>query len=41
QKAIGDFKKVIKYQMDDVSSIDIDTSLDWEFAEFIANKKGV
>ena len=41
QKSIGDFKKVIKYQMDDGSSIDIDTSLDWEFAEFIANKKGV
>ena len=41
QKSIGDFKKVIKYQMNDRSSIDIDTSLDWEFAEFIANKKGV
>lgn len=38
-KPIGDFKKIIKYQMDDVSSIDIDTPLDWEFAELLASKK--
>ncbi|MFD2917465.1 acylneuraminate cytidylyltransferase family protein [Psychroserpens luteus] len=37
-KLIGEFKKVVKYQMDDVTSIDIDTPLDWEFAEFIARK---
>ncbi|WP_040281414.1 acylneuraminate cytidylyltransferase family protein [Psychroserpens damuponensis] len=38
-KSIGDFKKIIKHQMDDVSSVDIDTPLDWEFAEFLASKK--
>tara|TARA_R110000751_G_scaffold179089_4_gene285196 strand:+ start:605 stop:1294 length:690 start_codon:yes stop_codon:yes gene_type:complete len=38
EKPIGDFQKVIKYQMDDRYSIDIDTPLDWEFAEFIAKK---
>jgi N-acylneuraminate cytidylyltransferase len=37
-KSIGDFEKVIKYEMDTVASIDIDTSLDWDFAEFIAKK---
>jgi N-acylneuraminate cytidylyltransferase len=36
--SIGDFEKVIKYEMDDRSSIDIDTPLDWEFAEFHAKK---
>jgi CMP-N,N'-diacetyllegionaminic acid synthase len=30
--------KVKKYVMDDRSSIDIDTPLDWEFAEFISQK---
>jgi CMP-N,N'-diacetyllegionaminic acid synthase len=40
QESIGDFKKVVKYEMDERSSLDIDTPLDWEFAEFIAGKKG-
>ena len=34
-KHISDFTKVIKYVMDDVSSHDIDTSLDWLLAENI------
>nr|WP_321226774.1 acylneuraminate cytidylyltransferase family protein [uncultured Psychroserpens sp.] len=37
-QTVGDFKKVIKYPMSDISSIDIDTPLDWEFAEFVAQK---
>jgi CMP-N,N'-diacetyllegionaminic acid synthase len=41
QLSIDDFKKVVKYEMDERSSLDIDTPLDWEFAEFIAGKKGV
>jgi N-acylneuraminate cytidylyltransferase len=32
---IGDFKKVIKYEMDEFSSHDIDTPLDWDFAEIL------
>lgn len=32
------FKKIIKYQMDEISSHDIDTILDWEFAVFISEK---
>lgn len=37
-KPIHTFEKVKKYLMDDTSSIDIDTPLDWEFAEFLMNK---
>lgn len=35
QKEIGLFKKVIKYEMDEYSSHDIDTQLDWFIAEKI------
>lgn len=41
EASIGDFQKVIKYEMDDQSSIDIDTPLDWEFAEFYARNYGL
>lgn len=37
-KPIHTFEKVKKYLMDDTSSIDIDTPLDWEFAKFLMNK---
>ncbi len=37
-KEIGEFDKVIKYEMDSMSSIDIDTPLDWEIAEIISKK---
>ena len=30
---IHDFTKVIKYEMDEISSLDIDNKLDWLFAE--------
>ena len=39
-KEIGQFDKVIKYEMDSMSSIDIDTPLDWEIAEIISKKIG-
>lgn len=32
------FKKVIKYEMDDIHSIDLDTPVDWELAELIVSK---
>jgi N-acylneuraminate cytidylyltransferase len=33
------FKKTIKYQMDDYHSVDIDTQFDFDFAEFLLEKK--
>lgn len=36
---IGDFDKVVKYEMDTYSSVDIDTPLDWQIAEVIAKNK--
>lgn len=35
---IADFKKVVKYEMDEFSSHDIDTLFDWEVAELIVKK---
>ena len=32
------FKKVKKYEMDALASIDIDTPLDWDYAEFLIEK---
>ena len=32
-KKIHEFKKVIKYEMDEIFSTDIDNKLDWLFAE--------
>ena len=32
---INDFKKIRKYEMHPILSVDIDTDLDWAFAEFI------
>lgn len=32
---LPEFKKVRKYVMDEFSSVDIDTALDWEFCEFL------
>ena len=39
EKSLSEFKKVKKYIMSDFNSHDIDTSFDWEFAEFLINKK--
>ncbi|KYG79875.1 CMP-N-acetylneuraminic acid synthetase [Roseivirga seohaensis] len=39
EKPIGKFQKVRKYLMDEHSSMDIDTRLDWQLAEFVLNSK--
>jgi len=39
KKNISSFTKVIKFNMDAISSLDIDTHLDWIFAEFILEKE--
>lgn len=36
---IGQFDKVIKYEMDAFSSIDIDTPLDWKIAEVLSRQR--
>lgn len=33
------FKKRIKYVMDDISSVDLDSMLDWHYAEFLIKEK--
>lgn len=38
EKPIVDFDRKIKYEMDEISSHDIDTILDWHMAETILNK---
>jgi CMP-N,N'-diacetyllegionaminic acid synthase len=38
-KPIGKFENVRKYLMDEHSSMDIDTELDWQLAEFVLNSK--
>lgn len=39
QKSLGSFEKVTKFVMDEVSSHDIDTPLDWKIAEVILSDK--
>lgn len=34
-KPVGEFEKVIKYEMDEIASHDIDTILDWKIAEYL------
>jgi len=38
-KLISEFTKVIKYEMDEYSSHDIDTPFDWQVAEYLSAKK--
>lgn len=40
-KNISKFNKIIKFEMDELSSIDIDNETDWLFAEIIADKKKI
>jgi N-acylneuraminate cytidylyltransferase len=37
-RSMGEFTKVKKYVMDEISSHDIDTMMDWELAKFYLNK---
>ncbi|MDP5028532.1 MAG: acylneuraminate cytidylyltransferase family protein [Flavobacterium sp.] len=39
EQAIGEFKKVIKYEMDEFSSHDIDTLFDWDMSELMIAKQ--
>lgn len=39
QKKINEFTKIVKYQMDDASSHDIDSMFDWHFAEFLVEQQ--
>ncbi|MEZ5024860.1 MAG: acylneuraminate cytidylyltransferase family protein [Chitinophagales bacterium] len=39
QQEIGEFDKVIKYVMDEICSVDVDTPLDWLWAETIIDNK--
>ena len=39
EKPLHKFEKVIKYEMDKISSTDLDTMLDWYWAEFLIEKK--
>lgn len=36
---LNQFTKIKKYVMEEAESVDIDTALDWEFSEFLINKK--
>jgi CMP-N,N'-diacetyllegionaminic acid synthase len=38
-KRISDFSRIKKMLMSDTQSIDIDTPIDWDFAEFLLSKK--
>ncbi len=38
-KLISEFTKIIKYEMDEYSSHDIDSQFDWELAEYISSTK--
>jgi N-acylneuraminate cytidylyltransferase len=39
KQPLSTFKKVVKYEMDDFSSHDIDTLFDWDMAELMIEKK--
>lgn len=38
-KKLSAFQQVIKYEMDNLSSVDLDTLLDWAYAEFLIEKQ--
>ena len=38
-KSIVEFPKIVKYVMDEFSSQDLDTELDWNFCEYLIEKK--
>lgn len=39
QSPLSGFRKIVKYKMDAIDSIDLDTPLDWMFAEFLQHRK--
>ncbi|MCP9610602.1 cytidylyltransferase domain-containing protein [Coprobacter tertius] len=38
-KSLGEFSKNVKYVMNNIDNVDLDTPLDWEFAEFLIAKR--
>jgi CMP-N,N'-diacetyllegionaminic acid synthase len=38
KRPVSSFERIKKFVMDEKSSVDIDTELDWNFAEFIIEK---
>lgn len=38
-KNISDFKRIVKYEMDDLHSVDLDTMFDWKIAELLIKEK--
>ena len=38
RKPISEFDRIVKYCMDDLTSIDIDNKIDWMFSEFLIEK---
>lgn len=40
-QTLGEFHKRVKYVMDEISSVDLDTMLDWQYAEFLIKEKVV
>ncbi len=39
EKNISDFNKIVKYEMDDLHSVDLDTMFDWKVAELLISEK--
>lgn len=39
KESLGEFKRIIKYEMDDLHSVDIDTPFDWVIAETLLKEK--
>lgn len=39
KSSLGEFRKTKKYLMDELSSVDLDTTTDWLYAEFLLNQK--
>lgn len=39
EKPLGKFTRRVKYVMDSLSSVDLDTIIDWKFAEFILKER--
>lgn len=39
EKTLGKFTKRVKYVMDEISSVDLDTMTDWMYAEFLIKEK--
>ncbi|MDY0101451.1 MAG: acylneuraminate cytidylyltransferase family protein [Lentimicrobium sp.] len=37
-KSINEFERMVKYPMDALHSVDLDSALDWQFAEFLNEK---